>query len=168
MADSTKTRELVITRVFDAPRAKVWQAWTDPEVYKKWWGPKGFSAPVAEIDLQVGGKIFNCMEGGPDMGEFAGKRFYGVGSIRELAPMEKLVVTDSFADEHGNVLEPAEVMPGMDDWPRESLVTLTFEDEAEGKTKLTLRHGPFPEGEMFANTNEGWNSSLDKLAEALQ
>src|SRR6267378_2706264 len=52
---------LVITRVFDAPREQVWNAWTDPEQFKKWWGPEHFTAPVSEIDLRVGGTYFNCM-----------------------------------------------------------------------------------------------------------
>ncbi|HXL81520.1 MAG TPA: SRPBCC domain-containing protein, partial [Pyrinomonadaceae bacterium] len=53
--------ELVITRFFDAPRELVWQAWTDPKQLVKWWGPKNFTAPVAKIDLRVGGKYLYCM-----------------------------------------------------------------------------------------------------------
>lgn len=167
MADAAVTKYLEITRVIEAPREKVWQAWTDPELFKKWWGPKGFTAPVAEIDLRVGGKMFNAMEGGPDKGPFAGKRIYGVGTIKELVPNEKLVVTDSFADEQGNVLKPADIMPEMENWPVESTVTVTFEDAGEGQTKLTLKHGPFPDGDAFHDTEAGWLQSLDKLAEAL-
>ena len=167
MADPTLTKYLEVTRVINAPREKVWQAWTDPELFKKWWGPKGFTAPVAEIDARVGGKMFNAMEGGPDMGEFAGQRYYGIGVIKESVPNEKLVVTDSFADEHGNVVSPADVMPGMENWPVESTVTVTLEDAGEGQTKLTLKHGPFPDGEQFHNTEAGWLQSFDKLAEAV-
>jgi len=167
MADTTVTKYLEITRVIEAPREKVWQAWTDPELFKKWWGPKGFTAPVAEIDLRVGGKILAAMEGGPDMGEFAGQRYYSTGTYKEIVPMEKIVVTDSFSDEHGNIVKPAEVMPGMEIWPEESLLTITFEDAGAGQTMLTIKHGPFPDGQQFHDTEAGWLQSLDKLAEAV-
>ena len=167
MADAVKTKYVVITRLFNAPRAKLWQAWTDPEVFKKWWGPEGSSAPVIQIDARPGGKFLGAMEGDAHMGVFAGKRMFSTGTYKEVVPMEKIVITDVFSDEHGNVLKPAEMMPGLDDWPEESLLTVTFEDAGQGKTKLTIKHGPFPEGTQFENTNAGWNSSLNKLAKAV-
>src|SRR3990172_1566932 len=62
---SSTQQELVIERIFDAPRALVWKAWTDPEMATKWWGPKGFTCPHCEIDLRVGGKDLNFMRGPP-------------------------------------------------------------------------------------------------------
>lgn len=56
-----KQRELVITRIFDAPRELVWKAWTEPERVKRWWGPKVFTAPFVKIDLHVGGEYLYCM-----------------------------------------------------------------------------------------------------------
>ncbi len=52
---------MVVTRVFDAPRALVWKAWTDPQYVMQWWGPKGFTAPFCKIDFRVGGKFLCCM-----------------------------------------------------------------------------------------------------------
>ena len=52
------TRDLIITRLFDAPRELVWKAWTQPERISPWWGPKGFTSPVFKIDLRVGGELF--------------------------------------------------------------------------------------------------------------
>ena len=52
---------MVVTRVFDAPRALVWKAWTDPQYVMQWWGPKGFTAPFCEIDFRAGGKFLCCM-----------------------------------------------------------------------------------------------------------
>src|SRR5688500_147272 len=95
-SETQQLTELVITRVRDAPRERVWEAWTDPEQMKKWWGPKDFTAPTVEIDLQEGGKYLNCMRS-PD-----GQDFWSTGVYREIVPMEKLVITDSFADEQGN------------------------------------------------------------------
>lgn len=167
MADRVLTKYLEITRVIEAPREKVWKAWTDPELFKKWWGPTGFTAPVIEIDPRPGGRFFGAMEGGPEMGEFAGKRFYSTGTYQEVVPMEKIVVTDSFSDEQGNIMKPTDVMPGMEDWPEESLLTVTFEDAGEGQTKLTIKQGPFPDGEQYHNAEAGWLQSLDKLAKSL-
>ena len=55
------TLEITITRVFDAPRELVWKAWTEPEHFMRWWGPKGYTAPVYKVDLRVGGKYLYCM-----------------------------------------------------------------------------------------------------------
>jgi uncharacterized protein YndB with AHSA1/START domain len=86
---NTKQKELVITRTFNAPRLLVWKALTYPEWVKKWWGPKGFTAPVAQIDLKVGGKYLYCMRS-PD-----GKDYWSTGEYREIDYPQKLVVTDA-------------------------------------------------------------------------
>lgn len=93
-----KGSELVLTRVFDAPRERVWKAWTQPEEVKRWWGPKGFTAPFVTIDFRVGGKYLYCMRA-PD-----GKDYWSTGVYREIVPLEKIVATDSFADPEGNVV----------------------------------------------------------------
>jgi uncharacterized protein YndB with AHSA1/START domain len=168
MSEATGIKYLEITRVFNAPRAQVWKAWTDPELFKKWWGPEGFSAPVVNMDPRPGGQFLGAMEGGPEMRELAGKRMYSTGTYKEVVPMEKLVMSDAFSDEHGNVIDPSEVIPGGQDWPKQSELTVTFEDAGEGKTKLTIKHGPFPTGAMFDNARQGWNSSFNKLAKAVE
>lgn len=158
MAREIKNKdELTITRIFDAPREKVWQAWTSPEEIKKWWGPKYFTAPVSKIDLRVGGKYLSCMRG-PD-----GKDYWSTGVYREVVPMERIVVTDSFADEKGNVV-PASHYGMTGDFPLELLVTVTFE-ELGTKTKMVLRHEGIPLGMMREMTETGWSESFDKLAE---
>ncbi len=160
MATEIKNKdELIITRIFDALREKVWKAWTAPEEVKKWWGPKNFTAPVSKIDLRVGGKYLFCMRG-PD-----GKDYWSTGVYREAVPMERLVLTDSFADEKGNVV-PASNYGMAGDWPLELLVTVTFE-ELGGKTKMTLRHEGIPSGMMRELTETGWSESFDKLAASI-
>jgi uncharacterized protein YndB with AHSA1/START domain len=152
--------ELVITRIFDAPRDLVWKAWTDPEHCMKWWGPKNFTAPVCRMDLRVGGKYLNCMRG-PD-----GKEYWSTGIYKEIVKPEKLVFTDSFADENGNVVPASHYnMPGK--FPLEMVVSVTFE-ELDGKTKMTLVHSGMPKGEMGEMAGIGWNQSFDKLAETLK
>ena len=123
----TKDQELFITRIFDAPCKSVWKAWTEPDLVKRWWGPKGFTSPYCKIDLRVGGKFLYCMRS-PE-----GKDYWSTGIYREIIPEERIVFSDSFADESGNVV-PATQYGMSADFPLEMLVTVTFE-EIGGKTK---------------------------------
>ena len=172
MADqpSAQIKELVITREFDAPRERVWKAWTDPEMLKRWWGPEQFTAPSIKIDLRVGGQYIFTMHGP------AGSPFdvdmFSAGVFKEIVPNEKLVLTDYFSDKDGNKVDPTE--SGMDpDFPKESTYTVLFEDIGGGRTRLSLVF-PKPESEaqyqaiLNSRMEEGWNSSLNKLAEALR
>jgi len=155
-----KKKELNITRIFNAPRELVWKAWSEPEHFKRWWGPKTFTAPECKLDFRVGGKYLNCMRA-PD-----GKDYWSTGVYREIVPLERIVYTDNFADEKGNIV-PASFygMPG--DFPEEMVVTVTFED-LNGKTKMTLRHAGMPAGKMGELAEQGWNESFDKLAASLK
>jgi uncharacterized protein YndB with AHSA1/START domain len=150
------TKELIITRNFNAPRALVWKAWTDPEHFMRWWGPKDFTSPVCKIDLRVNGKYLYSMQG-PD-----GQIFWSTGVFLEIIEPEKLVFTDNFADENGNVVSASE--HGLGDYPAvEFIITILLEEE-NNTTKLTLKHEGLPEGEMTEMTAAGWNESFDKLA----
>ncbi len=151
--------ELTITRIFDAPRERVWKAWTEPERLKMWWGPKHFTAPVIKIDLRVGGRYISCMRG-PD-----GKDYWSTGVYREIVPGERLVMSDSFADKEGNVV-PATYYGMSPDFPMELQVIVMFEEQ-EGRTKMTLRHIGIPNGLMRYLTDVGWSESFDKLAESI-
>lgn len=154
---NAEERELVITRIFDAPRELVFKAWTECEHLQRWWGPKGFTAPFCKIDLRVGGKYLFCMRS-PES-----KDFWSTGVYREIVQLERLVCTDSFADAEGNVVPATHYGMGAD-FPLETQVTVTFA-EHEGKTQMTLRHVGIPMGMMRDMSNAGWNESLDKLAE---
>jgi uncharacterized protein YndB with AHSA1/START domain len=165
-----KEKEIRIERIFNAPRKSVWEAWTDPEIVKKWWGPKGFTSPSAKIDLKVGGKYIFSMHG-PKGTEFD-KDLYSAGIYQEIIPMEKLVVSDYFSDEKGDKIDPSSV--GMDpDMPDEMRATVKFQEEPHGKTRLTILY-PIPgsktQFEAMQNSGmiEGWNSTLDKLADFLK
>ena len=150
---------LVITRVFDAPRELVWKAWTEPEHLMRWLGPKGFTTPVCKIDLRVGGEYLNCMRS-PE-----GQEFWSKGIFREVVAPKQLVMIGSLADEEGNIV-PASHYGMSGDWPLETLITVTFEED-DGKTKLTLRLVA-PAGKDRDMAGVGWNESFDKLAESLQ
>src|SRR5687767_13146969 len=119
--DTALQNHIVIHRVFNLSKKVVWLALTDPEYFKKWWGPKDFTAPVSKMEARVGAKYLNCMRG-PD-----GKEYWSTGVVKELIREKKLVITDSFADEKGNIKSAAEYgMPG--DWPRELLITFEIEE----------------------------------------
>jgi uncharacterized protein YndB with AHSA1/START domain len=155
---------LHIERVFNAPKERVWQAFTDAEKIKQWWGPANFSAPLAEVDFTVGGRYFYCMRGAPAPG-MPVQDFYSTGVFKEIVPMQKIVATDNFADKDGNVVDPASVgMPGT--WSDTMLVTFLFEELPEGNTKVMITHTGHPI-EMKENATMGWNQSLDKLAASL-
>lgn len=167
---TTGQEDIVISREFDAPRERVWKAWTDPELLKRWWGPEHFTAPSIKIDLRVGGKYVYAMRGP------AGSPFdvdmYSAGVFKEIVPHQKLVVTDYFSDKDGNLIDPSE--SGMSpDFPKETTYTILFEDIGKGRTRLSLVF-PRPESEaqyqavLKSGMTEGWNSSLNKLAEVLQ
>lgn len=146
--------DIVINRVFDLPISKVWQAWTDADEFKKWWGPKDFTCPSSKMEARVGGKYLSCMRG-PD-----GKEYWSTGVVKEFIPERKLVVTDSFSDEKGNIISGSEYgLPG--NWPKELLISVYLE-EADGATKMKLRHEGIPD-EMREECIKGWNESFDKL-----
>ena len=149
-----------ITRIFEAPRELVWKAWTNPEHLMRWWGPEHFTSPACAIDLRVGGKYHFCMQA-PD-----GQKFWSTGVYQELVAPERMVYSDSFADEEGNAV-PASYYGMGDDIPFTMMITVTFEDIG-GKTRMTLNHVGLPAGEMSEMTVAGWNGSFDKLAESLR
>lgn len=164
-------KQIIITREFNVPAAKVWQAWTNPEQIKKWWGPVGFTAPSIKNDLRVGGKYIYAMHG--PAGTEWDKDMYSGGEYQEIVPNEKLVVTDYFCDEAGNKISPAESELENPDFPDEQTVTILFESQGDNRTKLSIIY-PEPETEaqwqalLKSGMQEGWASSLDKLAESLR
>ncbi len=158
----TGAAELTLARTFNAPRELVFKAWTDPAYLTRWWGPKTFTCPTAKVDLRVDGKYLFCMRG-PD-----GKDYWSTGVYREIVPPMKIVCTDAFADEKGNIV-PATHYGLSPEFPREMLVTVTFE-ESQGKTKFALRHSGIESISEIdrKNMHQGWNESLDKLDELLR
>ena len=140
-------REIVLTRVFDAPRHMIYDAWTKPELLKRWFGPRGWSLVVCEVDLKVGGKWRFGLRS-PD-----GKEMGMRGVYRELVPPERDVHTESF-----------------DDFPGESLVTGVLL-EVDGKTTMTATI-LYPSQEvrdavLKSGIEHGAAETYDRLAEML-
>ncbi len=158
---SSPAGALTISRVFDAPRALVWKAWTTPAYVMRWWGPKGFTSPVCRIDLRVGGRFTFSMRT-PD-----GKVFYNGGEFREIVPLEKIVWLWYFADADGNRVSPAHY--GFPDEVREgNLDVILFEDCGDGQTRLTYtQNDPTASKEDQEGTAEGYAQIFDKLGELI-
>lgn len=155
----TNERDIVITREFGAPRQLVWDVWTQPKHVEKWFGPKGFTTRVDEMDFRVGGRNSYVMIG-PD-----GKEYPGTGIYQEIVPIEKIVSSDDFGDDF--------TLPeGLtkDDLPQGLVQTYLFDDLGE-RTKLTIivSHPTLEDKKKHEAMGvvEGWNSSLDKTEEYL-
>ncbi|HSM55994.1 MAG TPA: SRPBCC domain-containing protein [Candidatus Sulfomarinibacteraceae bacterium] len=116
-------RVLILERIFEAPRELVFTSFSDCEHLEHWWGPKGWTLPVCEMDFRPGGRWHYCMRG-PD-----GEESWGLTVYREIVAPERLVYTDSFSDEEGNIVDG---MPTM-------LITVEFAEYEDNRTKLTSR-----------------------------
>ena len=143
----TATRELTLTRVFDAPRALVFKMWTDPKHLSQWWGPRGFTNPVCELDLRPDGALRIVMRA-PNGTDYPMK-----GVFREIVAPERLVFTNIAVDQDGNHII-------------EGLTTVTFTDLGS-KTKLTLHTTAAAltaqAARMIEGMDAGWTQSIDKL-----
>ena len=131
----TQTADFVISRTFDAPRELVWQAFTDPEQMKQWWGPKGFTVIASKMDFRPGGTYHYGMRA-PDGSAMWGKFVY-----REIVPPQRMVLVNSFSDEAGGITRH----PMAPTWPLEMLSTFLFEEEGSTRTRLTIRMGAPPD-----------------------
>ncbi len=128
---------------------------------KQWWGPEHFTSPVAKLEPFVGGRVLLAMQS-PD-----GEVYWSGGVVKEYDPPARLAWTDHFADEYGNVISPEAYGLGAD-FPAESLLTITFESLADGKTKLTMITDTPVEVAESAGAVEGWSTSLDKLQRVVE
>jgi len=157
MTTEKSKHDLVLTRIFDTPRALVWKAWTDPKQIAQWWGPHGFTNPLCVWDARPGGCILVHMRGP------AGSQFDFVmpmkGRFHEVVAPERLVFTSTaLEDAAGNA-------------QLETHNTITF-TEHNGKTTLTLhakvvKAMPAAAG-AIAGMEQGWSQSLEKLSAFLQ
>jgi len=158
----SKTRDLVVTRVFDAPIELAWKAWTDPDYVMRWWGPEYFTSPSAKIDLRVGETSLVCMRAPKD---FGGMDIYSTWVYQQIVPMQRIEFIQNLSDEKGNLLDPATLgLPP--EFPRDTRTVVTFKDLGNGKTEMTVTQYNMPgaDTEMGKNAELGLNQSLDKMA----
>jgi uncharacterized protein YndB with AHSA1/START domain len=158
-ANKPSQREVVITRVFDAPREAVFRAWTDPEQLGRWFAPRGCTVEFRTLELRESGEFHSCMRS-PN-----GHTCCCKGVYRELAAPERIVFTMAVADEDGAAIDPAEA--GMDpQWPRETTVTVTLIEVGEG-TRLTLHQAVEASIAERTEALACWQEMFDRLGEEL-
>ncbi len=149
MTNETSDRELVLTRLIDAPREKLYRAWTDAALLKQWFAPLPWTTPHAELDVRPGGAS-NIVMRSPE-----GNDMPCPGVFLEVVPNQRLVFTDAYT----SAWQPSE-KPFM-------TVILTFED-AGGKTRYTarVRHWTVADREAHEKMgfHQGWGQCADQLA----
>lgn len=151
--------ELVIERLLNAPRELVWKALTDPEMLKKWWGPKGVTNPICEIEARPQGAINIVMLAGKELGDLAGNKWLMKGFFREVTAPKRLVYTSyAFYDANGE-------NPQL-----ENFVIVTLKEQ-DGKTKMKLNvfvvKATAEIAAPLSGMKTGWTQSIDKLGELL-
>ena len=160
MPDSTKqiakTKDLHVTRVFDAPVKLVWKAWTDPKHIMRWWGPNYFTSPSCKLDFREGGVSIVCMRS-PD-----GQDMYNTWEYQKIVPMERIEFIQNLCDQDGNRIDPVSI--GLrDDFPVDVKTVVTFKAMGD-KTELSVSEYGFPDSQMFEFAVMGMNQCLDKMA----
>ena len=146
------------TRTFKAPVEMVWQVWVDPELVKRWWGPKHFISPMAKIDFREGGKSIVSMKAPKEMG---GQEYYSVWEYIKIIPLQTIEFIQSLSDKEGNKTDPVKVsMPS--DFPIDIKTVVTFKEVANNKTEMTVtEYADFGTISDFAKI--GLEQSLDKM-----
>ena len=140
--------ELLLTRLFDAPRELVFRLWTDPVHAMRWWGPVEHPAVQMQIDLREGGRWRHCLRAVE-----TGELLWQGGRFQEVKPPERLVFTFSWEEEGER--------------GQETLVTVVFADEM-GKTRMTFRQAPFVSNTERDGHSYGWTSTFGRLDGLLQ
>ncbi|MDB6113270.1 MAG: polyketide cyclase [Lacunisphaera sp.] len=146
IAEPAEDRVLILTRLLDAPRRLVFQAWAQPGHLARWWGPNGFTLPVCTQDFRPGGAYRFCMRA-PD-----GTDHWVWGTYREIVEPERLVFTWQRNDEAGLRRQ------------LNNVVTVTLVAQG-GKTHLTLHHAAFQTVADRDDHRGGWSECLDRLGQ---
>jgi uncharacterized protein YndB with AHSA1/START domain len=155
-----ETYDVVVTRTFDAPKERVWRAWSDPDQVMTWWGPHGFTSPMCRMDFREGGTTLVCMR------SEQGVELYNTWTYRSIEPMARIEFVQGFADEGGNRVAPADLgLPPMipDEVPH--VVTLRAIDDTT--TELTVHEFGYPNEQIVGVSRAGMEQCLDKMATSL-
>lgn len=160
----TEPTDLTMTRDFDAPASAVFAAWTESHHLERWWGPNGFTCPLAEMDVRVGGVSFVCMRA---PAEWGGVELFNTWTYGVVEVGRRLEFVLRFADRHRNTISPQSlgVPAGV---PSEVPHILTFDDLGSGKSRMTIREIGYTSAEALESSRSGLVQTLDKLAGALR
>ena len=151
---------VVVTREFDAPIARVWRAWTESEDVRRWWGPSGFTAPLARMDVREGGTSLVSMRA---PAEYGGQEVFNTWTYSAIERPTRLAFVSRFADRDGATLDPDQVgIPaGI---PREVPHVITLTALGDGRTELTVTEYGYDRAEARDLSRAGLEQCLDKMA----
>ena len=158
------TKNMTLTRTFDAPVAGVWKHWSDSEKVMKWWGPKGFTSPLAKMDFREGGVSLVCMRAPK---EFGGFDMYNTWTYKKILPHERIEFALNFTDKDGNKLDPAQMNlpPGI---PKEVPHVITFKALGDNKTQMTVVESGYTTDQAVETSKAGLADCLDKMTQSLK
>lgn len=153
---------VAVTRTFDANIQKVWDAWTQEAWVRQWWGPNGFTCPVADMHVAEGQTSLVCMRA---PAEFGGNDFYNTWSYTVVKPLERLEYILQFSDKNGVAVDPATqpLPPGI---PAKVPHIVTFKADGD-KTVVSVTEQGYDSEETAAISKQGLEECLDKMATAL-
>jgi uncharacterized protein YndB with AHSA1/START domain len=157
---SIKKQNLVVTRVLDASVNEVWRAWSDGDYVMRWWGPKGFTCPLARMDFREGGTSLVCMLAPKQMG---GMEMFNTWTYQKIVSNERIEYILRFTDKDGEAFNPSErgFPPGI---PKEVPHVNTFKDLGNGKTELVITEFGYDNKEVVEISRQGLEQCLDKMA----
>lgn len=157
---SQPTLDVTARRMYPVPAEVVWAAWTAPELVRRWWGPEGFSCPVAQMDVRAGGVSLLAMQA---PAQYGGGRTYTTWSYRVVEPSARLEYVVRFADQSGTTISPAEagIPPGVPDAVPH---VVTFTPTDDGGTELRITESGYTTSQARDLSQVGLDQCLDKLA----
>lgn len=158
--NAAEKQDLVFVRVFDVPVEELWKSWSESDYVMQWWGPNGFSSPLAKMDFREGGSSLICMRA-PQ--EFGGQDTYNTWNYTRIVPKQAIEYTLSFCDPQGKKVDPTALgLP--EEMPQDVRHRIAFKPLSDGKTELTVTEFDWPMVPMREMSKMGMEQCLDKIA----
>jgi uncharacterized protein YndB with AHSA1/START domain len=159
----TETFDVTVIRDFDAPVERLWQAWTEPDDLRVWWGPAGFECTRATVDVREGGRIFVTMKAPPEYGGFES---HSTWNITRVEPQRSIRYVFNFADVSGNRITPeqAGIPPGV---PADGEHEVHLTDVGDGLSRLEMTEHGYTTAEARDLSQRGLEECLDKMADLI-
>ena len=153
-------KDMVLIRVFDAPVEQVWKAWSESDQVMRWWGPTGFTCPLAIMNFKEGETSLVCMRAPK---EFGGMDMFNTWSYTKIVPTQRIEFILNFSDKDGNKLDPDKIglPPGI---PKEIPHVILFKSIGSNKTEITITEYGYASEEAANISKSGMEQCLDKMA----
>lgn len=160
MTSDNQKSNVVVTRIFDATISDVWEAWSDSAYVMQWWGPTGFTCPLAEMDFREGGTSLVCMRAPK---EYGGQDMYNTWTYTKIVPMSGIEYTFHFSDKDGNKRTSTQegVFAGV---PEDGHHVVTFKNVGDNRTEMTFTEHGYTSDQTHDLSKLGLEQCLDKMA----